>query len=622
MIPHSCRRGLKLAALFALVLLLGAFTRFAGLPVWPRNAQNRNYVANLHPTPFPLNGAFYNEATRATFDWVATGANSFVDGATNIALSSNNHADGINTWEFVPQAAGVLAVTFVRWTGSTMTDCDMQFTNTVTWATGQADPNEFLPDYDFRGVARHETGHAIGFDHEDALLDNMNSYYTVGGFVPHAVGNSVSGRVYGQLPHADDKFGVRIAYPPPVPTTSVNVMCTSWREPAGLSGVARRLTLANSTYAAGAPIRVPVTVENQSNITINGGPTGLHLGIYLSADKVINPAADRGLAGFTFASNFGPHASGYYELDTVIPADVPAGTYYIGAYVDDAHAVAETSESDNFAWYGPITVTNRPDLVITGMQLSTATPVRGSTATATLTVQNIGLAPSVASAVHLYLIPSADRAPRQNDFFVGAPGVPALQPNESLVIPYPFVVPADICGGLQFFLHGEIDYGGWNQELNENNNAFAIPFTPQWPAANGLYVGTSEDGPFAYYQPFANFTTICARAQGVSLPRNTWFFLLWTCSGTTPGIPLPPFGTLQLNYDLCTELGLTFDGTYFANSRGPVVNGPAGNLATINGGQWLFPLRGLVTHFTTIYADLASGQLVGIGGNAVRAFLY
>jgi hypothetical protein len=397
-----------------------AFTRYPGLPYWPKNSAGHNYVVNLHPSRFPVSGEWDMNALWASSDWRDLGGTSFVQGVLRIAADYGNHADGLNTWDFANEGNnGVLATTFVRWSGNTMRDCDIVFNSFYSWTTRLQDPNENHPasPYDFRAVARHECGHAIGFDHENALLTAMNSIYSVGAGVPHAMN-------WGQLPHADDKFGCRIVYPPGVPTQTVNLMCTSWRAPAPSSGQARKLQLAQSTYAAGSQITVPVLVENQSNVSIPTGPFGCRLALYLSPDKTIT-ISDTRFLNYSFASDFGPHAVGYYELNAVVPPNTLAGQYYVGAIIDCFESFDETFENDNFAWYGPITITNRPDLVIESITPATTTPVRGSNLGLRFTVRNLGYGPAPASGAHTYLI-DGQTNDLAREFFLAVAQIPAI----------------------------------------------------------------------------------------------------------------------------------------------------------------------------------------------------
>ncbi|MCP4628068.1 MAG: hypothetical protein GY850_31795, partial [bacterium] len=84
---------------------------------------------------------------------------------------------------------------------------------------------------------------------------------------------------------------------------------------------------------------------------VNEGPDNessrpFYVGFYLSEDEIIHPSGDRYIGSFTTE---GPRA-GEAETGSIslsVPADMAAGTYYLGIYVDKTDRISETDEEDN-----------------------------------------------------------------------------------------------------------------------------------------------------------------------------------------------------------------------------------------------------------------------------------
>lgn len=333
--------------------LLTAFTTFSGNPRWPLSG-GFHYVADLNTTSFPVASVWDNNAQYALSDWRDIGSTAFVPGFYRINSDYNNHANGVSSWVWLNRPAdGWLAVTYVRWTGSTMTDCDIWYNSRVdyTWTNGLLDPTQSRPYWpvDFRVVARHETGHAIGLDHTDTTLCNMNAIYQHGNGVQHGAGS-------GMMPHADDKNGCRYLYPGSGTTT--NVLATRWREPDTTANNGARWLDTTGAWAAGSFRTIQCWLANQSNTTVLGGSTGIRVGVYLSTNTTIS-TGDTLIGEYTFGGNWGAYASGLYTtIGGTVPSDTPAGTYYVGVIFDNTGLVAEQFEVDNAALVGTVSVTN------------------------------------------------------------------------------------------------------------------------------------------------------------------------------------------------------------------------------------------------------------------------
>ena len=382
---HNVRRRIGALSAVAGFASLAAFMTFSGTPKWPLSG-GFHYVVDLRPGSFATSSVWDNNAQWALSDWRDIGATGFRPGFTRLNTDYNNHGDGRNAWVWLNRPTdGWLGVTFVRWSGSTMKDCDIWYNSRpdYSWTNGLVDPCADRPYWpvDFRSVARHEVGHAIGLDHNSTQLASMNPIYDHA-VEPHAAGS-------GLMPHADDKAGGRFLYPGGSSVT--NVMATCWREPSSGSGQPRRLTISGS-YATGNVINVPLFLENQSSLTVLGGASGIRVGIYLSTNNIIS-TGDTKIAEYTFNGNWPAHASGFYSLGATIPASTLTGTYHVGAIFDSSGLFAEQFETDNSARIGQISITNHKTGTLTTFGTGCArsgSPLPVISATAPGSEPNIG----------------------------------------------------------------------------------------------------------------------------------------------------------------------------------------------------------------------------------------
>ena len=459
---------------------------------------------------------------------------------------------------------------------------------------------------DFRAVARHEAGHAIGFDDEDRTLASMNSLYEHGSGVSHTGAS-------GELPHGDDKAACRTLYPGSA--AAYNVMATCWREPSG--GGARKQSI-SGTVPAGNGISVPFYLENQSNRTVAGLANGVKVGIYLSTNNVIS-TGDMKIAEYPFTGDWPAHAQGFYNLGATVPSTTTAGTWYVGVIFDNTGVLGEQWEGDNAALIGSINVTNRPDYTISAMNVSNSSPVRGSQVRLTTRVTNAGYAPTQATSVHLYMSLAGTGGPDPWDFFLGAPAVPALQPGGFYDVIWDPVVPAELCAERTWFDLGSRQLDG-RLVRAERQQQHATGARDRALAVGGryyigqtqTYVSTAASGP-------GNDYNACTKRVGAVDP-NVFYFFLWTASGTAPGLPIPPFGVLPLNYDAVTDAGLQLYGSTLLGMYGPQTGASAGDYGTVVGGSWLAPIQNQATHFAAIYADLAAG-IVGIAQDPIAMWV-
>ncbi len=402
----------KMIALAGLVglgsLPFVAFRTFSGNPRWAKTGRF-NYIVNLHPTSFPNRSTWQLQARKALSDWDANGigGTSNVSGWRSATGNISNHGDGTNMWAWVNQPSQTyLGVTFVRFSGSRMRDCDIWYNLRYRWTPMKTNPCIVQPSspYSFRGVARHETGHALGLAHETRVLNQMQPIYRNGTSLAHIGDTTTSFTRTGCLPHADDKAGVRFLYPSRA--AAYNFMSTNWTS--GTTVAQRRMA---GSFLPGQLFTVPqITLENQSNRTQRGGSgsTGIRVGIYLSINSTISQA-DTKVGEYWFTGNWPAHATGNYTtLRGRIPANFPAGTYYVGSIFDCAHgsstnwngvrtegpkSLFETSRAygaDNACEHGRITVRRTMDLQPTAFSASSTTFVANGVYTFRSTTRNNG----------------------------------------------------------------------------------------------------------------------------------------------------------------------------------------------------------------------------------------
>jgi hypothetical protein len=355
-LPHKIAVTLVLAAA---ALSSYGYIRYSGNPYWRHaggGSSGTHYTVSLRPASFPANGTWDTYAQYAMADLRDIGDTDFMPGYNRNSTSYSDHNDGKNAWAWLNRTSdSYLGVTFVRYSGSTMKDCDIWYNSRYSWTTGVTDPGveprRTVPPYAFRNTARHETLHAIGFTHEDRTLSNVNSSYTDGRGVPHERGS-------GLMPQATDKHGVRAAYP--ASQTVRNVYAGRWRAPSSGSSSARRQSITGS-WSAGSTRSVPVWLSNQSNVSVPGGTgsTGVRVGVYLSTNATIS-TSDARIAQYTFTSDWNAHGSGYYSLSATVPATFCPGSYYVGVIFDNTDVVSEQFETsvDNNTVVGLVTVSN------------------------------------------------------------------------------------------------------------------------------------------------------------------------------------------------------------------------------------------------------------------------
>ncbi len=118
--------------------------------------------------------------------------------------------------------------------------------------------------------------------------------------------------------------------------------------------VADSVSTTTSSVAAGGSFQVAYAGHATGSGTIAGN---FSLGLYLSTDAQVGPidillGQRVGAWATTGGDSFGEAA-----YTVTVPPATPAGTYYLGFWVDNTGVVSESNESNNAALHHPLTVT-------------------------------------------------------------------------------------------------------------------------------------------------------------------------------------------------------------------------------------------------------------------------
>ena len=166
------------------------------------------------------------------------------------------------------------------------------------------------------------------------------------------------------------------------------------------------------------------------------------------------------------------------SVTLTLPGNVLNGSRYLHYFIDSNGVVAENNESNNRA-YRSLSITGKPDLVVTSVGVSPGTIVPGGTATVTYVVQNVGLA-RAASNHSLKLYYSDDSAITTSDTYLkyltlGPLDAGAKDPasgTRSTAVTVPTSAPP----GATRYLGAYADTAGAIPESNEGNNGAGKSF--------------------------------------------------------------------------------------------------------------------------------------------------
>lgn len=232
--------------------------------------------------------------------------------------------------------------------------------------------------------------------------------------------------------------------------------------------VMQSVSFAPHTVNPGGTLQVLNEVRNQGLLSA----TSFQIGIYLSTDDVI--ATDDLRIGqrtvFQLGINFGSASSAPF----VVPANLAAGTYHVGAIADDLSQVAENQEANNgLRGSGALALVipppPMPDLVVDTASFTPASPAPGAMVQLSATVRNQGDLDAGAFRVAFYV--STDATIDAQDTLLGFQSLAALAPGASFSGTISMTLPAGLAAG-GYKLGAIVDDAQLVAEGVETNNLF------------------------------------------------------------------------------------------------------------------------------------------------------
>jgi hypothetical protein len=328
------RRSLAAAAT---VLAAVSAMAFQNRATWP----GATTTLSLNTTSFPAGNPFTNNAQFAMSDWNAvTGSDfAYTTNSTDCGLSPLVTSDNCVFFTSGSNIGGALGLTSTSSLFGTMLDADVRFNVDASW-TPDLNVGQFTAGapFSFRGVARHEFGHALGLCHEDGQ-DNvvaMNSIYTAGMFLP-------------ANPHWDDRNAIRTLYPGN--GTERDLIPYMWKKTSngqvgcGQSSATVANPVANVTAFAvpGGTATIEFSFENAGNLASGN----FDIDFLLSTNNIISTGDT--LVGRNFGASAPAHSRGTFSRVVTIPAGTPLGPFFLGVCLDTGNAVPESIEFNNCA---------------------------------------------------------------------------------------------------------------------------------------------------------------------------------------------------------------------------------------------------------------------------------
>jgi choice-of-anchor B domain-containing protein len=212
---------------------------------------------------------------------------------------------------------------------------------------------------------------------------------------------------------------------------------------------------------SGAGLSFAITATTKNHGAALAAPS--HTEFYLSSDNVLSDAdiflAERHVAVL------GSDVADTGEITLNMPADTPAGSYYILGVGDRHDDVTEEIENNNVR---PRFIRIGPDLTITALT-SPATAVAGSQVSVGDTTHNGGGASTESTLTRVVL--SKNQKVDSTDVELALHGVPALAPGQSRAVVTPVIIPAATTPGL-YYVIAVVDPNDSVDEFHESNNQF------------------------------------------------------------------------------------------------------------------------------------------------------
>jgi hypothetical protein len=304
-------------------------------------------VMYINTSSFSAGGASWNRLFEAMDAWNNVEGSTFDFLALPYSSNTVTHGNDVNEVYLsgIDGPGGTLAITHRIYNSclplddADMKEADVEFDVDENWQTGgdwfynlELDKpfTERIHHPNFKVVALHEFGHALGLSHEDDKLATMNSQYPGGG--PMGPGALIA-------PLADDRAGLRSLYFDlyNIPTKADLVASNYKRTGAGTSDRVNSPVFGSP----GGQITFEFTFMNLG--MVNSG--NFNIGFYLSSDKTITTADNLIGTNFNASVSGGGVVTGSRTL--TIPSNLAPGFYWLGVFLDKDAAVSELSESNN-----------------------------------------------------------------------------------------------------------------------------------------------------------------------------------------------------------------------------------------------------------------------------------
>jgi subtilase family serine protease len=228
------------------------------------------------------------------------------------------------------------------------------------------------------------------------------------------------------------------------------------------------LTMSSVNGPAGALTGDTITVSSAVAASASGGgATGFYVGIYLSADNVIDGSDP--MIAYRYVGSLPRGETNAEDLTFALPSSLPSGTYYIGAIADMWGHVAETDETNNGVAGSQITITG-PDLTMASVN-GPASALTGDTITVSNTVTaSAGGGGATGFYVGIYL--SADNVIDGSDTLIAYRYVDSVPPGASNTENTAVVIPSSVPSGT-YYIGAIADVWGYAAESDETNNTLA-----------------------------------------------------------------------------------------------------------------------------------------------------
>ena len=287
--------------------------------------------------------------------------------------------------------ANTLAVTQSWYDGNRLLDADVVFNRNLSWGVYDGPPRGA---HDFRRVAIHEFGHALGLDHPD---DH--------GQTRAAIMNSRISDI--DRLQSDDIDGIRAIYGSDRPRGTPDL-------------VVRSVQTSPGTLTAGRTFTLSANVRNVGDGT--SAATTLRYYYYRSSSR------EWVVVGTDSVPGLSPSGSSQESIRLTAPSR--AGTHYFNACVA---AVRGESNTSNCSGNVRVTVTGdgtgdgTPDLVVESARATPSTLAGGEVFTLSATVRNVGGGTSAATTLRYYYYRSSSR----EWVVLGTDSVGSLSPSSS-----------------------------------------------------------------------------------------------------------------------------------------------------------------------------------------------